>query len=547
MFLDFMKIMKKYIRKELAKIISSFIILQLYSLTSLISPLLTQYLIDVIIAQKQLHLFIRYIIFVAIILAIASILGWAANYLLANSFENISLRMKYDLYLRMDNKDMRFFSRYRSGDISYRIFNDTDAIQNYFYSLLINIPITIVTVIIVSVIMFKINLLLTFFVFIVFIFQLAYSQIMKKHVISLTFKQREAAERANGTLVEFLKAIRLILGMGMTNAVNKKFINDLNKQKSVNVKASTLNKTISIIYSVINNIWSLIVLWYGGYLVVNNYLTLGALISFLMYANMFYPQISSIFNSIVSFQQTKVSTKRYLDFYNEQTNYNKSNEKSRIMKGYIKIRELSFSYFLDQKLISNFNCNFAPNKITVIKGGNGSGKTTLCHLIKGFYKNYSGEILIDDIELNKYDNVEIDRSIKYLPQNEFLISGTIYDNLQINDFDTNEDEMYSALEKVGMKQFVIQLPNKLYSQVGESGVQLSGGQCQRIAFARLLICKPKIVILDEPTAFVDEKSKNLIYDCLKYLKRSSTVIVVMHSNSTADFADETILLTSERV
>lgn len=543
MFLDFLKIMKKYVKSEIAKITGSFLILQLYSLTSLVSPLLTQYLIDVIIVKKQLSLFGHYVSIVIIILAIASVSGWLANYLLARSFENISKNMKYDLYLRMNKKDIRFYSKYRSGDISYRIFNDTDIIQNYFYVLLINIPINIITMVIVSVVMIKINFFLTLFVFSVFILQIIFTRIIKNRVVSITFEQREAAQRANGTLVEFIKSIKLILGMGLSGITNKKFNSDLNRQRQINVKSSTLSKGISVIYSVINNAWSLVVLWYGGHLVANNRISLGSLISFIMYANMFYPQISSIFNSIVSFQQVKVSTKRYYEFYNDQVKVSRSTQKKAyVSAGCIEICNLSFSYYSDQKLISNFSCMFVPNKITVIKGENGSGKTTLCHLIKGFYQNYKGSILIDGVELNEYESDEIDKSIKYLPQNEFLLSGTIFDNLCIDNLEIKESEMYEALEKVNMKQFVDHLPDKLHSQVGESGVQLSGGQCQRIAFARLLICRPKIIIFDEPTAFVDENSKELIFDCLKYLKQSSTVIVVMHSNSTENFSDQNIVL-----
>lgn len=543
MFFDFLKIMKKYVKSEIVKIIGSFLILQLYSLTSLASPLLTQYLIDVIIVKKQLDLFSHYVIIVIIILAVASVSGWLSNYLLAKCFENISKNMKYDLYLKMNKKDIRFYSKYRSGDISYRIFNDTDIIQNYFYVLLINIPINIITMVIVSAIMIKINLFLTLFVFAVFILQMIFTKIVKSRVVSITFEQREAAQRANGTLVEFIKSIKLILGMGLSTITDKKFNNDLNRQKQINVKSSTLSKGISVIYSVINNVWSLVVLWYGGHLVANNQISLGSLISFIMYANMFYPQINSIFNSLVSFQQVKVSTKRYYEFYNDQAKVFKSiHREASVSSGCIEISDLSFSYYPDQKLISNFSCMFIPNEITVIKGENGSGKTTLCHLIKGFYQNYKGSILIDGIELSEYKTEEIDKSVKYLPQNEFLLSGTIFENLCIDSLEVDEFEMYRALEKVNMRQFVEQLPDKLYSQVGESGVQLSGGQCQRIAFARLLICKPKIIIFDEPTAFVDENSKKLIFNCLKYLKQSSTVIVVMHSSSTENFSDQNIVL-----
>lgn len=537
---DFFKIMKTYSKKELKWIIFSFIILLIYSLTNLVSPALVQYLIDQIIIGRQISLLYKYIIFVVILLALASATGLTSNYLLVRSFENISKKMKYDLYERVTHRDLRFFTNDKSGGINYRIFNDTDIIQSFFYVVLINIPMSVIMTITVGVFMLTINVSMSLFVFAVVAVMSAFTKFISKPVMNLTKEQRTNAQLANGTITEFVKIIRLIKGMGIGGVTANRVDEQLNSLKKSNIKVSVLNKWVAVAFSIINNVWALLVLWYGGYLVIDGKITLGLLMAFFMYANMLYPQINSIFNSVISFQQVKVSVQRYNEYYYIEKKIKALPQYAKIVDGNIRFENVSFSFIPGQQVLDRLNCEFNKNEITILKGANGSGKTTLCSLIKSFYHTYEGRILIDGKELSEFSEEELDKNIKYLPQDEFVFSGTIGQNLSVDDLSICSEQLRQVLDKVGLKEFIESLPNGFETQVGESGALLSGGQKQRIAFARLLLCKPKVVLLDEPTAFADEKAQRILLDCVKELKAYSTVIVVMHSSSSFEIADKLI-------
>lgn len=511
---------------------------------NIITPSLTQYLIDQIIVKKQIYLFSHFILEVVIILLTGSICGLISNYLLVNSFEKISKNMKYSLFKVLYYRNIDFFSINKSGEINYRIFNDTDIIQSSLLTFTINVPINIVIIIIVAFLMFQINVALSIFVFCVLVLLSLLTKFTQKPIVKLTKQQRERAQIANGGITEFIKSIRLIRGMGLKLLSFNRVDHQLNSLKSANIKITTFSKWISVIFSIINNGWSLIVLWYGGQLIIGSHITLGALIAFIMYANILYPQFTSIFNAIITFQQVKVSADRYVEYYvnNEKQAYINNLPAFTLDKGYITFENVDFAYDGGKLILDNFTYAFKPNKITLIKGKNGSGKTTICSLIKRFYKVNFGNIKIDNVNVRDYNQDEIDRNIKYLPQDQFIISGSVYDNLLTDYSKANKNDMLLALETVGLRQYIENLPDGLNTQMGESGSMFSGGQCQRIALARLLLCKPKIIMLDEPIAFLDSATKFLIYNCLKALKSSSTIIVVIHSDSFSDISDDVLNL-----
>lgn len=368
---------------------------------------------------------------------------------------------------------------------------------------------------------------------------------MRKPIQNLARKQRNYAQQSNGTVIEYIRYVALIKGMGMEKVAESEFGRRLDNLKNINIKASIMTKGISVLITIINNIWTVGVLWIGGYLVVVGQISLGNLISFLMFSGYLYPHINSLLNLVVSFQQVKVSVSRFNEYYLSGNWQSRPIDgKINFTEGRIELKSVTFQYSEDHLIFHNLNYTFQPHQVTLISGKNGSGKTILCCLTSRLYENYDGEILIEHIDIRAVPLPVLRKLIKYLPQNEFLFSGTIRNNLCTGN-NYNDTEIYSALKKVGLEGFVSQLPLGLDSESGEAGIQFSGAQAQRLALARLILIQPKIVIMDEPTAFVDKDTKKLINDIMLELKKTSTVIVVMHSNSIMPIADETLNLDDE--
>jgi ATP-binding cassette subfamily B protein len=294
----------------------------------------------------------------------------------------------------------------------------------------------------------------------------------------------------------------------------------------------------------INNLWTFGILWYGGKLTLRGEITLGTLMGLLIITNMLYPRISSITGSILSFQEIGASMMRFLEYYNIPQAVAESREAKLavVHKGDIRFENVSFAYDRGPKILDNVSFLIEAKKATAIIGSNGAGKSTICKLIARFFDPVEGRITIDGEDIKDFTLASLRSVIRYQPQNEFLLSGTILENITCGEKAASEEEVLEAVRKAKIASFIEQLPDGLNTRIGEGGLQLSGGQAQRIALARIYYHKPPIVILDEPTAFIDAEGESLFNEIIRELKEQCTVIVVAHRQSTISMADNKIQL-----
>ncbi len=214
---------------------------------------------------------------------------------------------------------------------------------------------------------------------------------------------------------------------------------------------------------------------------------------------------------------------------------------SSVFKKELKFENVSFSYG-SKEVLRNFNCSIPANKTTIILGSSGAGKSTLIDLLMGFLKVESGSILVDNTSLSELDPASWKSGIAYVPQDAFLFHKSIRENLRWVDSTVDESALWNALEQAGGQEFVQLLPNGLDTVVGDRGMQISGGERQRIALARALLRKPQLLILDEATNAIDDKNEELIYNALEHLKNEMTILIVAHRSSLVKLAEKVIRL-----
>ncbi len=213
-----------------------------------------------------------------------------------------------------------------------------------------------------------------------------------------------------------------------------------------------------------------------------------------------------------------------------------------ILNKEIQIQNLSFSY-PGKDVLRSLNLSIKKGSAVIFKGTSGSGKTTFIDLLIRLRKPKSGKILIDGVNLEDIDKESIRKKIVYMGQEPFMFNDTLRNNFWAFDPTLKDEEIWSSLERVGAKKFVSALPDKLDSQVGETGSKLSGGQKQRVVLARTLLLKPEVLILDESTSALDEASEQVIINTLKDLKGKMTIIAISHQKGIEDICDEVIDLT----
>lgn len=526
-----------FIKEQKVKIIFSTMLYFIFSLLNILSPILTKYFIDIVISTSSMTSLKYFIVIYVILIILLVLTGLVSNYVAIKALQEVKFNIKYKLYKKMYTVDHDFLNNKHAGEISYRILNDTNSVEQLLNLILISFPLDIITIVALGTVSIAWDWKLSIFVFVIILAQVFIINKFKSKAIEYSSIQQKSNQHITGVITETISDIEFIKGINMENAINTKIYQKMNYLKYINIKLTRLLATSSIVSIAISNIWTLIVLWYGGYMVINKSMSIGELMAFFMIFNMIYPKISSISNNIIKFQTLKVNFDRVMEYYDlKEVAKGGCIENFEFNTGKISINNLDFKYTESNTIFQNLNIEFNSNSVTSIVGPNGSGKTTLCKLIANIITPDKGEVLIDGIDLTKINLEYLRENIMYQSQDKFLINGTILENIVCNK-DIDYKKINIILEKVGLLDFVNNLPNKLDTEVLNNNNILSLGQAQKIAIARIYYNAPKIIILDEPTSFSDRFGIEQFNTVIHEMKENATIIVVAHNKETINESD----------
>src|SRR5882672_2309929 len=289
-----------------------------------------------------------------------------------------------------------------------------------------------------------------------------------------------------------------------------------------------------------------LVLGYGGYLTLKHQLTPGDVVMFVAYLDRLYGPIDTLASLWVNLQQNIASIARafrLVDHKHEE----KKGEDWEIRKGKVEFKNVRFFYTKEREILKGLSFTIEPGKVTAIVGTSGAGKTTAVDLLMKLYEPGSGEILIDGKKLAKMDASSVRRQMGMVATDGAVFRGTLADNIRYKRPDASDEEVKRAAMAAGMEGTLQRLPNGLLTKVGESGIGLSVGERQRIQIARILIARPKILILDEATANLDFATEAEVKKTVKEVSKENTVIVIAHRFSMVKDADHVIVLSAGEV
>ena len=306
-------------------------------------------------------------------------------------------------------------------------------------------------------------------------------------------------------------------------------------------------RVIETIWEVVIPLASTVLLLYGGYQIINNQLTLGDLMMFLVYLTMLLDPLATLAGSAVGFQNNLAGLDRVLDVLdNEEELPHHPNaatlDRSQV-RGAISIRELSFAYpGTETHVLQNVSLEVEAGQTVALVGRSGAGKTTLTNLVARFYDPNSGSISLDGRDLKEIELGSYRRLLGIVEQDVFMFDGTIGQNIAYARRGCTQEEIIAAAQAAAAHEFINKLPDGYDSVIGERGVKLSGGQRQRLAIARAILADPKILILDEATSNLDSESERLIQKSLSQLLQDRTAFVIAHRLSTITGADKIVVL-----
>ena len=458
---------------------------------------------------------------------------------------SVIAKLQTHMFEKLMYLNLNYFNESKSGNLISRLINDT-----YYLRLAIVKSVTAVIKDILVIIFLLANMFyqswsLTLFAF--FAFPLAIWPIKKigKSIRKITYEIQNEIAKFSNVLAESIKGIRQVKAYNREEYEKKRAFETINFIKKFFIRSAFVSNRLSPLMEFIGSLAVAVSIYAGGVFVLNESMTTGQFMSFLVSLLLAYQPVKALGNLNISVQEGLAGAERIFLLLDTPLEKSEKHEVSKNIKlnGNIEFKDVNFSYS-EQKILNNINLTIDSGKKTAFVGMSGSGKSTLINLLLRFYDHYKGTIKIDQKDIKSLSLFDLRENISLITQETLLFNESILDNIRYGNMSSNDDEIQAIADISGVSKFANQLPDKLNTIVGESGIKLSGGQRQRIAIARALIKDAPILIMDEATSSLDNLTEKEIQSALDELMKDKTTIIIAHRLSTIKNAD--IIFTLEK-
>jgi ATP-binding cassette subfamily B protein len=539
----------KYYRPHLPLFILDFSCAFAIAGLDLVFPVAVQWIIDQIFPQHDLDLLARICAGLLGLYLLRALLQYIVDYWGHVLGVRMEYDMRQDLFDHIQKLSFRYFDKTKTGHIMSRLVNDLNEISELAHHGPEDLFIATVTLTGAFIIMMMLNWKLALLVFLP-IPAMIWFAVSKNKEMQTTFRNvRLKVADINARVEDSISGVRVVKSFTNEWYEKEKFERDnLNfrrsKQKSFRVMAQFFSGI-----NLFSNLISLIVLFFGGYFIYRGELTLGVLVGFLLYVNMFLQPIRRISVLVETYQRGMAGFHRFVETLQiepEIVDHKEARPAGRL-KGEIVFDNVTFSYNRDKNILEDISLRIAPGETVALVGPSGAGKTTLCNLIPRFYDLQKGSIKIDGIDIRDFTQRSLRQNIGIVQQDVFLFTGTIRENIAYGKIETTDEEIVAAAKQANAHDFIMELEKGYDTYTGERGVMLSGGQRQRIAIARIFLKNPPILILDEATSALDSETEAMIQEALSELSQDRSTLVIAHRLATVRRAHRIIVLTDDGI
>ncbi len=513
-------------------------------------PILVQYLLDGPIADADV-LGLQVGIFIILgILVLEAMIMYGNTYLTNWLGQSIIRDIRKQIFQHILHLKLKYFDNTPIGRLQTRTINDVETLNDVFSSGLVRMLGELLQLFAIVGYMLYINWKLTFIVLTTMPLFLGATYIFKNKVKVAFQKVRNAISDMNAFLQEH------ITGMLVIHIFNREK-QEMNNFDQINVKLKKANLNSVLYYSIffpaveiITALGMGILVWYGASRVLRDEITFGVLVAFIMYLQMFFRPLRLLADQFNTLQLGMVSGERIfkvLDTHEFIPNNGKITQHEHAAALSVEFKDVSFAYNEPEWVLQDINFSILPGEKVALVGATGSGKTTIINLLSRFYEIQKGSILINGTDIQQYDIGYLRSLIGVVLQDVFLFSGSIKENITLNNDQIPHDQIEIAAKQVGVHDFIMQLPGQYDYKVKERGATLSLGQRQLIAFARVLVYNPSILVLDEATANIDTESEELIQKAVDKVMAGRTSVIIAHRLSTIQKSDKIIVLRKGKI
>ena len=481
----------------------------------------------------------------AAIYVIQHIIGGVRSYLLRISGDRIVASLRNDVYEKAQRLPMRFYDKTSTGSVITRISGDTNTLRAFMLRITQEVVVEFFRMIGIVVIMLIMDWRLTVYALFPVPIVVIGARIFSKKIAPFYRRIWRRWTAVSSVLTDTIPCIRVIKSFtGEKNAVQN-FRRRNDEWYKTDVSAG---KILSVFPMVVNTFiccGSIIIWSYGGSRVIGGdpNLTIGLLVSFISYASMFYGPVNFFANLSDSYQNALSSAERIMDILDAEPEHDFGKGKTLLeVKGRIEFRGVNFAFDRTKKVLKDINLTIEPGDIVGIVGTTGSGKSTLVNLLLRYYDHYTGDILLDGVNIRDID-MEFYRSrIGFVQQEPLMFHDTIFNNIAYGEGEYTVEQVIHAADVANAHEFIARQPDGYDSVLGERGVGLSGGERQRISIARAVLKSPDILVFDEATASVDSETEHLIQEAIEHLISGRTTIMIAHRLSTLSRANKIVVV-----
>jgi len=370
-----------------------------------------------------------------------------------------------------------------------------------------------------------------------------------RRIRGMSREAMDAQAEALGILQESLAEIRTVQAFTREEHESSRFTAGVRKQFDAAIRMTRWSSTIGPLMFFLLFSSSVIVLWYGGHLVIAGELTIGQLFAFILYMSIVAAPVGGLAGEWTRLQQAFGSADRVFDVLDRESDVRDAPDAipAPRLEGRITFNGVRFRYGTGPVVLDGLTVDLAAGSVVALVGPSGAGKTTFVNLIGRFYDPVEGQVLADGADIRAYTVRSLREQIAVVPQEPILFGASVRENIAYGRLDASEADIVAAAEAANAGEFVARLPEGFDTLVGERGVKLSVGQRQRIAIARALLRDARILLLDEATSSLDNESEYLVQQALDRLMRGRTTIVIAHRLTTVERADRILVLDRGRV
>ncbi|MDA0711096.1 MAG: ABC transporter ATP-binding protein [bacterium] len=471
---------------------------------------------------------------------------WGYTYGIARVGQEVVFNIRQDLYKKLQQLQVSYFDRYQTGKIMARVMDDVNAVESSISSVFIRVVTDVATLLIGTAILFTINAKLAMIAMVTLPgYVLVYQFYVRR--IRLTNRMiREANASVYGTIGDCVNGVRVMKAFAREMKELRRFFSGIADYFRLQVRNSILNTALSVLCGLIAGVGTTAIIYLGILYIRDGEMTLGEFLYFHGSVGFLFGPVVSLSNMNIMVQWVMTALHRIFEVMDENITIEDGPNALHPTEfhGEVTFHNVSLKYDPDKDRQALYRLNFGvlPGQMVCVVGASGSGKSSLVSLLLRLYSPTEGRITVDGEDIENVAMSSLRRHVRMVPQEPMLFSGTLAENIRYGNPKASPNEVIAASISAELHDFVMTLPGKYETRIGEGGVSLSGGQKQRMALAMTLLTDPSVLILDDSTSALDAKTESRIYQTLDRIMETRTSFVITHKLAMARKADLVLVL-----